>query len=146
MTRALRAAGIEACAPIAHSFVPAPGLSLCFSSNLALLSIFIFVVHPFPSFEPTFLLSFIPPSFLLLLFVRPSVSVLFRSAAISTWKCPPWGHVGHEGTYTTYFEGRRNNVSPLVGPVIGRLRERAASSLYAGPDFRYGPIPAGETR
>lgn len=26
--------------------------------------------------------------------------------------------------------------------VIGRLRERAASSLYAGPDFRYRPIPA----
>lgn len=126
--------------------IPFPFLSLCFSSNLASLTVFILVctlrtlsLFISLSFSPSFLLFPLFP----LLPARPCIGPFFVYDAISTWKCPPWGHVGHEGTYTTYFDGEIMSLH-WWAPVIGRLRERAASSLFLslhglGPDFRYGP-------
>lgn len=126
--------------------IPFPFLSLCFSSNLASLTVFILActlrtlsLFISLSFSPSFLLFPLFP----LLPARPCIGPFFVYDAISTWKCPPWGHVGHEGTYTTYFDGEIMSLH-WWAPVIGRLRERAASSLSLslhglGPDFRYGP-------
>ena len=128
--------------------IPFPFLSLCFSSNLASLTVFILActlrtlslfISLSLSLSPFFLLL---PLFALLP-ARPCIGPFFVYDAISTWKCPPWGHVGHEGTYTTYFDGEIMSLH-WWAPVIGRLRERAASSLSLslhglGPDFRYGP-------
>lgn len=126
--------------PIPFSF-PFSVLSLCFSSNLASLTVFILActLHTL-SFSLS--LSFLPLPLFPLLPARPCIGPFFVYDAISTWKCPPWGHVGHEGTYTTYFDGEIMSLH-WWAPVIGRLRERAASSLSfslsTGPDFRYGP-------
>lgn len=130
--------------PIPFSF-PFSVLSLCFSSNLASLTVFILActLHTLSlSFSLFFSLSFLPLPLFPLLPARPCIGPFFVYDAISTWKCPPWGHVGHEGTYTTYFDGEIMSLH-WWAPVIGRLRERAASSLSfslsTGPDFRYGP-------
>lgn len=89
------------------------------------------------SFMP---LSTLPPFPLLHSFIYSSLFLvspgLSLRQAISTWKqCPPRGYVGYKGTYTTYFESRRNNVSPLVGQMIGRLST-------ACPGFRGPGLPA----
>lgn len=119
---------------IADSFVPVPKehlfVPLRISALLSsfLLRAFIFLRFSFHFRDPPLRTS------------RPSVYHFSCGVleAISTWKCPAWGHVGHEGTYTTYFEARRNNVSPLVGSgdrsITGVLRFQALTSgIYWAP-------------
>jgi len=87
--------------------------------------------------------SFMPLSTLLFLLIARSYILLLLSrlqAALFVKQYLPGSSVhrgGYKGTYTTYFETRKNNVSSLVGQTIGRSRLRVTHARVPKTlDFR----------
>lgn len=124
--------------------IPFPFLSLCFSSNLASLTVFI-LACTLPTLSLHLSLSLLSTPSIVPAPPRPTVyRSFFRLRCDIYLEVSTMRARGPRRHLHDLFR-RRNNVSTLVGPgdrsITGARREFSLSlSLHGlGPDFRYGP-------